>query len=172
MEFNGFDDINILIEEAKKGALIKDQELKEAGINIPGDRAKILIRIKEKANIFGFSLPKGVYHTCKDLDNIDDDNFIMKLRNWLKALKVEDYLMNFISSGYHSLELLLIQMDTESPLTQEILRDEIGIKIIGHRSRILNKLREDGRNLNNKLKTTTIIVNNKGDDKNCECLIF
>ena len=172
MDSNGFDDINILIEEAKKGALIKDQELKEAGIKIPGDRAKILIRIKEKANIFGFSLPKGVYHICKDLNNIEDDNFILKLNNWLKTIKVEDYLMNFINSGYHSLELLLIQMDTESPLTQEILRDEIGIKIIGHRSRILNKLREDGRNLNNKLKTTTIIVNNKGDDKNCECIIF
>ena len=46
MDSNGFDDVNILIEEAKKGALIKDQELKEIGIPLPGDRAKILIRIK------------------------------------------------------------------------------------------------------------------------------
>ena len=46
MDSNGFDDVNILIEEAKKGALIKDQELKEIGIQIPGDRAKIFIRIK------------------------------------------------------------------------------------------------------------------------------
>ena len=47
--------MNILLEEAKKGALIKDQELKEIGIKIPGDRAKILIRVKEKAKLFGFS---------------------------------------------------------------------------------------------------------------------
>ena len=172
MDSNGFDDINILIEEAKKGALIKDQELKEVGIEIPGDRAKILIRIKEKANIFGFILPKGVYHTCQNLKKINEDNYIMGLKKWLKTLKVENYLMNFVNSGYHSLELLLIQMNTESPLNSELLRDEIGIDIIGYRSRILNKLREDGRNMYNKLKTSTIIVNNIDNDKNCECIII
>ena len=172
MDSNGFDDINILIEEAKKGALIKDQELKEVGIYIPGDRAKILIRLKEKANVFRFAVPKGVYHICQNLDKIDDDKYILELNKWLQTLKVEEYLMNFIKSGYHSLELLLMQMVTESPVTQEILRDEIGINIIGHRSRILNKLKEDGNNLNNKLKTSTLIVNNKGNDKNCECFIF
>ena len=172
MDSNGFDDINILIEEAKKGSLIKDEELKEVGIEIPGDRAKILIRIKEKANIFGFSLPKGVYHICKNLEYINDDNYISELKNWLQKLKVEAYLMNFIKGGYHSLELLLIQMATESPLTQEILKNEIGIDIVGYRSRILNKLKEDGKNMNNKLKTTTLIVNNIDKNKNCECVIF
>ena len=91
---------------------------------------------------------------------------------WLTNLKVENYLINFVKSGYHSLELLLIQMETESPINQEILRDEIGIDIIGYRSRILNKLREDGKNMNNKLKTTTLIVNQNGNEKNCECFIF
>ena len=46
LDSNGFDDVNILIEEAKKGETIKDEELKEVGISCPGDRAKILIRIK------------------------------------------------------------------------------------------------------------------------------
>ena len=172
MDSNGFDDVNILIEEAKKGALIKDQELKEIGIPLPGDRAKILIRIKEKANIFGFSVPKGVYHVCENLDKMLDDKYILELDRWLTNLKVENYLINFVKSGYHSLELLLIQMETESPINQEILRDEIGIDIIGYRSRILNKLREDGKNMNNKLKTTTLIVNQNGNEKNCECFIF
>ena len=70
LDSNGFDDINLLIEEAKKGDIIKDQELKEAGINSPGDRSKILIRIKEKANLFGFTVPKSVYYTLKNYDNI------------------------------------------------------------------------------------------------------
>jgi len=172
MILNGFDDINILTEEAKKGALIHDQELKEIGISLPGDRAKILIRIKEKANNFGFTVPKGVYHVCRDLDKLYEDKYILELNNWLKSIKVESYLINFINSGYHSLELLLIQMETESPINQEILNDEIGIDIIGYRSRILNKLKEDGKSLNNKLKTTTLVVNNIGNDKNCECLIY
>ena len=172
MDSNGFDDINILIDEAKKGALVKDQELKEAGILIPGDRAKILIRLKEKANIFGFAVPKGVYHTCLNLEEIEKDKHIMELNKWLKSLKVDVYLMNFVNNGYHSLDLLLMQMETESPLNTEMLKDEIGIYIIGHRSRILNKLKEEGKNLNYKLKTSTLVVNRIGDDKNCECIIF
>ena len=172
MDSNGFDDVNILIEEAKKGALIKDQELKEIGIKIPGDRAKIFIRIKEKANLFGFSVPKGVYHICENLEQMYEDKYISEMNNWLKTIKVDNYLINFVKSGYHSLELLLIQMETESPINQEILRDEIGIDIIGYRSRILNKLREDGKNMYNKLKTTTLVVNQNGNEKKCECFIF
>ena len=172
LDNNGFDDINLLIEEAKKGDIIKDQELKEVGINIPGDRAKILIRIKEKANLFGFTVPKSVYYTSKDFNNIENDQHIMELKNWLNNLKVEKYLMNFINNGYHSIELLLMQMETENPLTTQILKDEINIDKIGYRSRILNKLKEEGRSLNNKLKTSVLVVNNRGDDKNCECILF
>ena len=172
LDSNGFDDINLLIEEARKGDLIKDQELKEAGINCPGDRAKILIRIKEKANLYGFTIPKSVYYTCHNLDEIENDQHIMNLNSWLSNLKVDKYLMNFVNNGYHSIELLLLQMETENPLTTEILRDEIGIDKIGYRSRILNKLKEEARSLNNKLKTSVLVVNNRGDDKNCECFIF
>ena len=172
LDNNGFDDINLLIDEAKKGNIIKDQELKECGINIPGDRAKILIRIKEKANMFGFTLPKSVYYICQNIDDVENDQHIKDLNKWLSDIKVERYLINFLENGYHSIELLLMQMETENPLTTEILRDEIGIDKIGYRSRILNKLKEEGRNLNNKLKTSALIVNNKGDDKNCECFIF
>ena len=172
LDSNGFDDINLLIEEAKNGDIIKDQELKEAGINVPGDRAKILIRIKEKSNLFGFTVPKSVYYTLKNYDNIENDEHIKELNNWLSNIKVDRYLMNFISNGYHSIELLLMQMETENPLTTEMLRDEIGIDKIGYRSRILNKLKEEGRSLNNKLKTSVLVVNNRGDDKNCECNIF
>jgi len=77
-----------------------------------------------------------------------------------------------LNNGYHSIELLLIQMGTENPLTAEILKDEIGIDKIGYRSRILNKLKEDSTILYNKLKNSSLVVNNIGDYKNCECLIF
>ena len=101
-----------------------------------------------------------------------EDKYISEMNNWLKTIKVDNYLINFVKSGYHSLELLLIQMETESPINQEILKDEIGIDIIGYRSRILNKLREDGKNMYNKLKTTTLVVNQNGNEKKCECFIF
>ena len=55
---NGLEYIAIIIEDAKKGVFLTDELLKTIGINKPGDRAKILIRIKEKANLFEFDVPK------------------------------------------------------------------------------------------------------------------
>ena len=118
-----------------------ENELKEAGISCPGDRAKILIRIQEKAGNFRFNVPKSVYYTCKNLNKIDNDVNINNLRNWLKKLRIDNYLTNFIENGYHSIELLLLQMESQCPLTTEILKEEIRVDKIGHRSRIINKLK-------------------------------
>ena len=54
-------------------------------------------------------------------------------------------MTNFIENGYHSIELLLLQMESQCPLTTEILKEEIRVDKIGHRSRIINKLKEEGR---------------------------
>ena len=169
---NGFDDINLIIDQAKKGIYIKDSELKEAGIIPPGDRAKILIRIQEKAGNFGFRIPKRVYYVCNNLDMIENDENINNLNNWLKDLKIDNYLMNFIYNGYHSIELLLMQMESKNPLTSDILKEEIGIEKVGHRSRILNKLKDEGRSYNNKLKTSILFMGNGENNKFCECLIY
>ena len=169
---SGFDDIKIIIEQAQKGIYIKDSELKEAGILIPGDRAKVLIRIHEKAGNFKFDVPKSVYYTCRNLNKINNDINIKNLNIWLKNLRVENYLKNFILNGYHSIELLFLQMESQSPLTSEILKDEIGIDKIGHRSRIINKLKEDARSYSNQLKTSVLLVGNANNSKFCDCTIF
>ena len=169
---SGFDDIKIIIEQAQKGIFIKDSELKEAGILVSGDRAKLLIRIHEKAGNFKFDVPKSVYYTCKNLNKINDDINIKNLNTWLKNLRVDNYLKNFILNGYHSIELLFLQMESQSPLTSEILKDEIGIDKIGHRSRIINKLKEDARSYVNHLKTTVLLVGNSKNSKFCDCIII
>ena len=169
---SGFDDIKIILEQAQKGIYIKDSELKEAGILIPGDRAKILIRIQEKAGNFKFTVPKSVYYVCKKDNKINNDVNIKNLRNWLKNLRIDNYLKNFIYNGYHSIELLFLQMESQSPLTAEILKEEIGIDKVGHRSRIINKLKEDGRSYINNLKTSVLLVGNPNNNKFCDCLIY
>ena len=90
----------------------------------------------------------------------------------MKNLRIENYLTNFINNGYHSLELLFLQMESPSPLTIEILKEEIGIDKIGHRSRIINKLKEDGRSYINKLKTAILLVGNNNNNKFCDCIVF
>ena len=171
VNLNGFDDIQLLINQTKSGSAINDKQLKEAGINSPGDRAKILIHLQEKAGNFIFPIPKEVYYICQS-ENYKNDRNINKLNDWLKALKIENYLEGFIKNGYHSIELMLLQMESKNPLNDEILKDEIGITKIGHRSRIINKLIEEGKSLNNKLKTTMLVVGNAMSEKICDCSIF
>ena len=169
---NGFEDIQILINQGKSILAIKDSQLKEAGINNPGDRAKILIRLEEKAGNFTYQMPKNVYYTCNDLEHYMNDINIKKLYEWLKTLKIENYLENFIEGGYHSVELMLIQMESKNPITDEILKNDLGINKIGHRARIINKLLEEGKKYNNKLKTSMLIVGSGQTEKICDCIIF
>ncbi len=171
MNSNGFDDIHLLINQTKTGMGIKDKQLKEAGINIPGDRAKILLRLQEKAGNFVFPVPKEVYYISQT-NNIKNDRNINKLNDWLKTLKIEMYLDNFVKNGYHSIELMLLQMDSKNPLTDEILKDELGILKIGHRSRIINKLLEEAKSLNHKLKASMLYLGNNLTEKICDCSIF
>lgn len=179
LAFNGFDDINLILEQSKNGnSSIQDSELKEAGIKIPGDIAKILIRIQELSHNFDFKIPKEVYYSIKNDKNIIDDQNIIKLRKWLENLKIEKYLNNFIDNGYNSIELLLIQMISSNPLTNEILKEEIKIDKIGYRSRIINKLKEDSKSFINELKLNVLIVSRDDEGKcaskynNCQCIIL
>ena len=171
MSLNGFDDINLLISQTKSGHGINDKQLKEAGINKPGDRAKILLRLQEKAGNFIFPVPREVYYICQS-ENYKNDRNIKKLNDWLKALKIEIYLDNFVKNGYHSIELMLLQSESKNPINDEILRDELGINKIGHRSRIINKLLEEAKSLNNKLKTSMLVMGNVLTDKICDCIIY
>lgn len=175
LKINGFDNINLLIEQMKTNVPIKDSELKKAGIKIPGDRAKILIRLEEKGNLFPFNVPKTVYHSLNNNINensLDEDKNIINLKKWLKEFKMENYLNNFIQNGYHSVELFLFQMISKNPIDDDILQFEIGIEKIGHRSRILSILKEESKTILEKLEKTENIINFKDDNQNCRCSIY
>ena len=172
--FNGFDDINLILEQSRNGiSSIQDSELKEAGIKIPGDRAKILIRIQEISNNFNFPVPKEVYYSIENNKTIENDKNIQKIKHWLKSIKVDNYITNFINCGYYSLELLMVQMASSNPINNEILKEELGIEKIGYRSRIINKLKEDSRRYIGELEINMLVINNEEEKKNnCQCIIY
>ena len=172
MNSNGFEDIQLLIEQEKICNAINDLQLKEIGILLPGDRAKILIHLEEKAGKYNFTLPKNIYYEIKNAENILEDFNVKKIYNWLKNLKIENYLENFLEGGYHSIELILMQMNCKFPINDYILKDELGILKVGHRARIINKLVEDGKKFWNKLNNNNTIIANTQMEKNCECFLF
>ncbi len=63
-------------------------------------------------------------------------------------------------------------MESQNPLTIEILKDKVGIDKIGYRSKILNKLKEDARSFNNKLKTSVLLVGDSSNYKFCYHLVL
>ena len=169
---NGLEYINIIIEDTKKGIYITDNQLKMIGINKPGDRAKILIRIQEKANLFEYTVPKNVYYNSTNLEKIEDDPKVNKLYEWLKNIKLEQYLNNFLSNGYCSIDILFFQLLSNQPLTDEILKDELEISKLGHRTRIFNKLKEEIRSYENQLKGSVVSLQAQENSKICsECII-
>ena len=170
---NGLEYINIIIEDTKKGVYITDNQLKMIGINKPGDRAKILIRIQEKANLFEYSVPKSVYYNCTNLEKIKDDPNVNKLYEWLKNIRLEQYLSNFLTNGYCSIDILFFQLLSHQTLTDEILKDELEINKLGHRTRIFNKLKEEIRSYENQLKGSIISFQAQENSKICsECIVF
>ena len=158
LSLNGFDDLNLLIEQTKNGIAITDENLIEIGIKLPGIRAKILIHLEELSNLFDFPVEREKVY----FENERNKNCLYRL---LSSINLEYYLKNFIDNGYSSPELLFIQMQSKQPLTEEILFKEIGIDKIGYRMSILNKIKNEGCNYLYKLKNGFLGKNKFGDNK-------
>lgn len=170
---SGLDNINMIIENAKNQKYITDDQLKKIGITKAGDRAKILIRIQEKANNFEFTIPKSVYYISFNLEKIEDDENVNKLYEWLGNIQLEEYLRNFLNNGYYSIDLLFVQLLSCNPLTDEILKNDLGIEKLGYRARIINKLKEECPNYSFKLRESIVTFHAIENPKICsECFIF
>ena len=169
-----FSNIFDVIEKTKQGHYINDTQLKNIGINLSGDRAKILIRIQEKSNLFNFNVPKEVYYSTKNYnEQIENDVNLNKLQLWLKEINLDKYFYNFVNNGYFSVDLLFAQMGTKNPLTDEILKNEISIEKLGYRIRILNKLEEEYSSYLNNLTKCDIVYNQNENNRICSnCNIF
>lgn len=161
---NGFDDINIILSLTKTYEAINNQNLKDIGIMCPGHRAKILVHIEEKAQIFPFYLEKDIIYNNDNKTNINEKNiFDDKLFKFLKEIKCEKYLNNFKINGYFNIELLYSLMLTRHPLNKGILKEDLYIEEEDIIIKIINKLEKDSKNYANKLKKRN--TNNIYDDK-------
>ena len=116
---NGFDDLKILIEMTKSGIAISNQNLRNIGISKAGDRAKILIRLEEKAGIFPVDLEdKIVYNNNSKHNSLD---------NFLEKYNCKQYVNNFKRNGYYNIELLFCQMLIREPINRYILKNDLYI---------------------------------------------
>ena len=189
----GFDDVVFITDQMKGKEIITDSYLKNIGISMAGDRAKLLIKFqldsKDKEFEFNSYLPeeKIFYISNVDSENYKKDKNLIELFEWLHYLKLQKYFTYFFYNGYHSLDLLYMQMLSKNPLTDEILKNDLNINKYGYRLRLMNKLYDDSNKYYNKYsKLSTInsnVVNSEilrdldlqnEEKKNsfCNCILF
>lgn len=110
---NGFDDLRFMGSN-----VMEDQDLRDIGITDPGHRKKILHAAR--------SLPKVKALGC-------DGN--TSLASWLDSLGLHEYLPNFLTSGYRTLECVKNLWELE-------IVNVLKIGPLGHRKRIIASLAE------------------------------
>ena len=152
---NGFDDLAVLTNQMKKGLALSYQNLKDIGINNPGDRAKILIHLEEISQNFDFVLENDVIYS-----NTIPEEKTGSLYYFLLKLNLEEYFNNFIENGYNNAELLFIQMASKNPVTEDIIKNDFGIEKIGHLQRIMISLKEESK------KYVGSLTKKENNDKN------
>uniref|UniRef100_A0A8C2JCX2 Ankyrin repeat and sterile alpha motif domain containing 1Ab n=1 Tax=Cyprinus carpio TaxID=7962 RepID=A0A8C2JCX2_CYPCA len=105
---NGFDDLRYMGSN-----VMEDEDLQEIGITDPGHRKKILHAAK--------SLPKVKALGCDGSTS---------LSSWLETLGLGEYLHNFLSSGYRTLDCVKNLWELE-------IVNVLKIGLLGHRKRII-----------------------------------
>uniref|UniRef100_A0A8C1PK49 Ankyrin repeat and sterile alpha motif domain containing 1Ab n=1 Tax=Cyprinus carpio TaxID=7962 RepID=A0A8C1PK49_CYPCA len=110
---NGFDDLRYMGSN-----VMEDEDLQEIGITDPGHRKKILHAAK--------SLPKVKALGCDGSTS---------LSSWLETLGLGEYLHNFLSSGYRTLDCVKNLWELE-------IVNVLKIGLLGHRKRIIASISE------------------------------
>ena len=157
---NGFDDLEVLISITKNSIALTNQNLKDIGITVPGDRAKILIHLEELAGNFPFILEKDIIYSNK----IDENR--NSLYKFLSSINLEEYIREFTENGYYNAELLYVQMVSKNPINEDILKNDFALSKIGHIKRIMLNLMNCSQNYIKRLKSIN------GDDKSYKSIIF
>ena len=178
---NGFDNLDVLIYQAKHGIALTYENLRDIGIKKPGERIKILVHLDEISNNFNFYIPKKIF-----LDDYEINNGFNTIKNFLEKIGMKKFLNNFIENGIYNVELLYIQMGSKQSLKKDILIDDLDINA-NDAKKIFFKLYENSRNYINKMKilnkrnikdykdinNKSIVYEENNKNKSCDmCILF
>ena len=178
---NGFDNLDVLIYQAKHGIALTYENLRDIGIKKPGERIKILVHLDEISNNFNFYIPKKIF-----LDDYEINNGFNTIKNFLEKIGMKKFLNNFIQNGIYNVELLYIQMGSKQSLKKDIFIDDLDINA-NDAKKIFFKLYENSRNYINKMKilnkrnikdykdinNKSIVYEENNKNKSCDmCILF
>lgn len=153
----GYDDLKFLLEQMRTNPL-NLEILQEFGVCKIGHRMILLAHLEEETQKFcRKSFP--IKSSCCNKEPVKQTGH---LKDWLMKINLPGCYKLFIDNGFVNLEQISYLMNSDYPLTDEILQD-IGIYKIGYRQRILLKLKEDSS------RPSSASYQNDSDSKSAVC---
>lgn len=138
----GYEHIETLRLAMLSSCPVTDSTLKGMGIFRVGHRMKILLYLNEDMGMPRCPVKtSGSMICCSRAENLTETS--VSLLSWLEQLKLESLYPLFEASGFDDYEALLEFMQSDTPLTEEILRNEVKVPEPADRARVLYKLGED-----------------------------
>ena len=178
----GFDDVDMLINQMKGKKALCDSDLKKVGIINPGHRARLLIKLQLDAGVFGYKMNELneediFYVSDKEMNEYNLDNHLRELYLWFCEIKLGNLFSNFYYNGYHSVDLMMMQMLSKNPITEDLLEHDLNVNKFGYRLRIMNKLFDESTSYLLKYRLNTINNNvefeKENDEKSsCKCILM
>lgn len=144
---NGYDDLEMLQETQHSEVPLTKDMLRSIGILKPGLAARLLglLELEAYAEMAeDFKEAEKINCCGKPLVGVSARTY-PTMYEWLERINLGHLYENFESTGYDDFEHLALLSKTQQKLTDEVLYREIGIRMVGHRHRILFRLMEDCR---------------------------
>lgn len=144
MIHNGYDDLEGIFQIMKSDEPLTLKTLETIGIRKAGHRVRLLALLDfENSENTQICTNKSSFSCCTAPNYTTGLILMPNLEEWLEKINLGYLYRYFKENGYDDLEHLIMLMHSEYPITDDVLKFEIGIDKLGHRHRILAKLREE-----------------------------
>lgn len=145
----GYDDLEVLKREIVSSRPLSTEKLRKIGIRRPGHCLRLLACLEEEIRgkpRIPVSIPanSGSLKCCGPKTSLAPCRPVLpNLQQWLDALNLAHLISVFVDAGLDDLEHLLGLMHTRYMVTDQVLKEDVGISKVGYRQRILIRLEED-----------------------------
>lgn len=159
-----YEDLDGLLAQMNSVYPITLSELKKIGIDKLGHRYRILVKLEEDAGVFPVRHLKQSWQCCAVPRKTQFGVNLTSIDEWLDGIGLKNLKDTFLRAGFDDYGSLITQMKSRYPIDSGIL-EEIGVKSLEYRSRILASLSED--------KEKGILADSSQAKTSCEfCLLF
>lgn len=139
----GYDDLDQMVAQMNSTLPISEDFLLRIGIKKPGHRLRLLAALELESGSGRRSKRKTQsLGQCMAPQQVQGSFSYMTLKEWLADIDLEPLAPLLAAQGFEDLELLLVQMNSNYPITPAVLK-EAGVQAESQQVRLLSRLERD-----------------------------